>query len=141
MPVPDFSPGEVLTAAAMNSIGAAWETWTPTISSTGGTLGGGTLRMAEYCLINKICFFQVNYKITSVGTGTGFLRITFPFTAKSQAPNNDFSIGTGRENENTGVTLNCVQQNTTNMFVTTYVNGGVITLNNGITVSGFYQVA
>jgi hypothetical protein len=135
-----LTAGQVLTAATMNSIGAAWETWTPTFSSTGGTLGGGTLRMAKYCRINKICFFQVSFYITSPGTGSGFLKITFPFTAKSHT-NYDFSIGTGRENEQTGVTLNCVQQNTTNMYVTTYTNGGVIANAYGITVSGFYEVA
>ena len=36
MPVPDFSPGEVLTAAAMDSIGL-WRVTTCTVSSTGGT--------------------------------------------------------------------------------------------------------
>lgn len=36
MPVPDFSPGEILTAAAMDSVGL-WRITTCTVSSTGGT--------------------------------------------------------------------------------------------------------
>ncbi len=36
MPVPDFSPGEILTASAMDSIGL-WRVTTCTVSSAGGT--------------------------------------------------------------------------------------------------------
>jgi len=62
-----FSIGQVLTAANMNSIGAAWETFTPTSSQ--GLAFGKTVNYAKYCQIQKTVFVQV--QITATGAGLG----------------------------------------------------------------------
>ena len=59
-----LSTGQVLTAATMNSIGAATETFTPTIVGSGGgsvTIGNGTLT-GNYFRIQKLVI--VNYVLT-----------------------------------------------------------------------------
>lgn len=59
--------GQILTAATMNTIGAAWETYTPTSSQ--GVAFGKTVNYAKYCQIQKTVFVQV--QITATGAGLG----------------------------------------------------------------------
>ena len=54
--------GQVLTAATLNTIGAAWETWTPTLS--GWTQGNGTY-YAKYARVNKIVHFELQFVVGS----------------------------------------------------------------------------
>jgi len=59
--------GQILTATTMNTIGAAWETFTPT--SVQGVAFGKTVNYAKYCQIQKTVFVQV--QITATGAGLG----------------------------------------------------------------------
>lgn len=77
-----LSSGQVLTAATMNSIGAAWETYTPTLSSQTGTLTTATIG-ARYARIQNIVFVRFQVSITNKGTAGGALGITVPITAQS----------------------------------------------------------
>lgn len=78
----DFSPGDVLTAADLNSIGT-WQTWTPTF--TNFTVSSYT---AEYCQINDMVFAYFNSSdITAV---TGDIELSLP-VALQRPP---FEIGT-----------------------------------------------
>ena len=62
--------GSVLTAATLNTIGAVWETYTPSLSDW--TLGNGTLT-GRYTRINKFVNVEITFKrgSTSVTTALG----------------------------------------------------------------------
>jgi hypothetical protein len=51
--------------------------WTPTVTSTGGVLGGYTSE-GKYQILGNRLHYTVTIVITSVGTANGFLDITFP---------------------------------------------------------------
>jgi len=73
--------GQVLTAATLNTIGAAWETWTPvwTASTTNPVIGNGTIT-GSYARINKTVIGQMSIIVGSTTTfGTGTYRISLPF--------------------------------------------------------------
>jgi len=92
-----LSAGQVLTAANMNSIGAAAETYTPTwtAATANPTLNNGTLS-GMYFRINKLVFVQIFLVFGSTTTtGTGVYRWALPVTAKSPI-NANLSIGSGR---------------------------------------------
>jgi heptaprenylglyceryl phosphate synthase len=74
--------GQVLTAATLNTIGAAWESWTPvwTASTTNPVIGNGFI-VGTYCRINKIVIAE-GYVIAGSTTtfGTGTYRISVPIS-------------------------------------------------------------
>jgi len=73
--------GQVLTAATLNTIGAAWETWTPvwTASTTNPVIGNGTIS-GSYCRFNKTVIAEGAIIMGSTTTyGTGTYRISLPF--------------------------------------------------------------
>ena len=72
--------GQILTAATMNSIGAAWEPWTPTITATVGTFTSTTVTFARYSQVQKLITCQFKVNIVTVGTASGLLVMTLPKT-------------------------------------------------------------
>ena len=74
-----LTTGEVLTAATMNSIGAAWETFTPVITQ-GATITKTTV-YSKYCRINKLIVFTGRFTLTSAGSAANELQITLPFNS------------------------------------------------------------
>jgi hypothetical protein len=81
----DFSPGEVLTAGVMDSLGAVSETYTPVWSAAGlqPNIGNGTLS-GRYFRINKMVFVEILFTAGSTTTyGTGIYRFSVPFTARA----------------------------------------------------------
>lgn len=99
-----LTAGQILTAATMNSIGAAWETYTPTW--TGLTVGNGTNDF-KYCRINKTIIAQGQFTFGSTTTLTGApLYFTLPFTAArglglpvGRAYFDDNSAGSGNDGQ------------------------------------------
>jgi hypothetical protein len=85
-----LSAGQILTAATMNQIGAAWETWTPalTASTTNPTLGTGSTITGRYGRIQKTVFGNVTivFGTSGVAAGTGFYFVSLPITAQSNTP-------------------------------------------------------
>ena len=79
--------GQVLTAATLNTIGAAWETYTPalTASTTNPTLGTGSSVTGRYGQVNKIVCGQgqINFGTSGVGAGSGLYFVSLPITAQS----------------------------------------------------------
>jgi hypothetical protein len=77
--------GQVLTAATLNTIGAAWESWTPalTASVTNPTLGTGSSASGKYGRVNKLVYSQgqINFGTAGVGAGSGFYLVSLPITA------------------------------------------------------------
>ena len=70
--------GQILTAATMNSIGAAWESWSPGWANV--TIGNGTV-VAEYCQIQKLVVARVVFILGSTSAVTNFGVMTTPITA------------------------------------------------------------
>lgn len=89
---PNYAPGDVLTAAAMNSIGDAWTSYGSTASftaaTTSPTLGTGGTWTAYYSQINKVVRVRgrIVWGSTGRALGTGNYYIALPVTAKSDQP-------------------------------------------------------
>lgn len=88
---PAYAPGDVLTAAAMNSIGEAWTSTgsgTSWKAATNPTLGNGTFSMF-YCQVNKVVHVRGRITMGSTTTyGTGAYRLDLPVTAESSSVGN-----------------------------------------------------
>ena len=77
-----LTDGTALPAATLNTIGAAWETYTPTFTTAGTqpAIGNGTLT-GRYARINKLIVAQINFLAGSTTTyGTSKLLFGLPFT-------------------------------------------------------------
>lgn len=132
-----LSVGQVLTAATMNSIGAAWETWTPTYSASGGgTITTMTTNLARYARIQKIVFVELDCTVTNAGTGTGFLTFTLPITAK-----NTRNMGYGREIAATGNMLAVDNTATTSALILGYNAFNTVITNYRLGINMFYEAA
>lgn len=92
-----LSAGQVLTAGTMNSIGAAWESWTPTVTSETGTLTTTTVNVAKYCRINKLFIGEIDITINNAGTGGSYLRFTTPSGMNATSLSAGSMIGFFRE--------------------------------------------
>jgi len=107
-----LSAGQVLTAATMNSIGDAWETWTPTLtaSTTNPTLGTGSSRTGRWGRINKIVtgYGKITFGTSGTAAGSGFYQLSLPTTAQTSTPTGPigtFYIGDGGVNVRVGVLI------------------------------------
>ncbi len=69
--------GQVLTAATLNTIGAAWESYTPTVKG-GATTLTGTINYARYCQIQKTVIVQVSFTATNTGAANGIITVSYP---------------------------------------------------------------
>ncbi len=136
-----ITQGQVWTAAIANQIGAAWETWTPTISTTAGTITTGVTNYARYGRIQNLVYGAFSYTITTAGTAAGAeLEFTVPVNLRSNYATGDL-VGVGRETAATGVTLNVLNIAGTKLRINTYVNAGWIQNTRGASVFFLYEVA
>ena len=71
--------GQVLTAATLNTIGAAWVDYTPTL--TQGVAVTKTISYARYCQFQKTVIVQVYLIATSAGTAASEVVVGLPLTA------------------------------------------------------------
>ena len=81
--------GQVLTAATLNTIGAAWVDYTPTL--TQGVAVTKTISYAKYCQIQKTVIVSIFLTATSAGTAGQFVLVGLPIAPKSGAT----QLGTG----------------------------------------------
>ncbi len=82
--------GQVLTAATLNTIGAAWETYTPTL--TQGVAVSKTTVVARYCQFQKTVIVNIMMNPTSTGTSGSALTVGLPIAARA---NNNQIVGNG----------------------------------------------
>ena len=73
--------GQVLTAATLNTIGAAWVDYTPTL--TQGVAVTKTINTARYCQFQKTVIVSVKMTVTGAGTGGQFVTVGLPISARS----------------------------------------------------------
>jgi hypothetical protein len=114
-------------------------TWTSTITSSGGTITTSTVNRAGYRKIGDTVYFNVDVTINTVGTASGALRFTLPFTSTSS--NSVY----GREYTSLGYgLLGAIDTTTVNAYVyaSTANNGNAFAGGNGfrVTMNGFFQV-
>lgn len=109
-------------------------TWTPTVTSSSGTITSYTLVGANYTKIGRVVHVNFAVTITNAGTGAGSLDVTLPFTNGAVIAN-----GSGRENALTGYQLQCrVNAGAASMSIQTYANATAIATNAQIRVSMTY---
>lgn len=74
----------------MNEIGAAWESWTPTLTQSGTVTN--TVTYGKYMRIQKLIIAQCHLSVTGSGTTNNAVKISLPITAATDA---DQVIGSG----------------------------------------------
>ena len=84
------SSGQVLTASTLNTIGAVWETYTPTLVQ--GVTVTKTTVVARYCQIQKTVIVNIMLNPTSTGTLGSALSVGLPIAARA---NNNQIVGHG----------------------------------------------
>ena len=72
--------GQVLTAATLNTIGAAWVDYTPTL--TQGVAVTKIIGPARYCQIQKLIVVEMFLIATSAGTAANAVKVGLPIAAK-----------------------------------------------------------
>jgi len=85
----DFSPGDILSADDLNAIGV-WTSYAPVLSQSGTR--SATVNYAEYCLINKVCFVNVDLTCTTTGSAGNAISVTLPLTCNT----NSIAVGSGQ---------------------------------------------
>ena len=108
--------GQVLTAATLNTIGAAWVDYTPTL--TQGVTVSKTVTQARYCQFQKTIIGQVLLSATSGGTGGTAVAIGLPSAVRAGNP----LVGSGY----------IYDTSTNTMYNLTFTGSGA-------GVSGYYQ--
>ena len=119
--------------------GYAWTSYTPVISSASGVFFVLTINHAVYAKIGKICHVNLQYTMTSVGTASGVVFFTLPFTAKRS----NAGVGVGREVAATGSMLQVAFYGggTTSVGVAQYDNAASVGASYTHVVSLTYEIA
>lgn len=73
--------GQKWTAAIANQIGAAWETWTPTVTQSGSVTC--TVTYAKYAQIQKLVVASAYLTVTGTGTANNPVLVSLPLTAQT----------------------------------------------------------
>lgn len=64
-----------------------WKSWEPTITPDGAmTITGLIINVAEYIVINKICFFTINFQGTLASFATDNIDFSLPLPVSSSWP-------------------------------------------------------
>jgi hypothetical protein len=129
-----ITSGAVLPAATLNTIGAVWETWTPTVTAQTGSFTTVTVNLARYGRINKLVYGEIDFTITSIGTGAGIPLFTLPVTSAVTAT---LATGQYRETGVTGLTGVITYENTTQFSCRRYDNASP--LGGGYRFAGSFQ--
>lgn len=117
-----------------------WTAWTPTVTSTTGTITTLGTVTAKYRLEPKTVFFIVSATITTNGTGASAINITLPPILGGLA--NGIQSCYGRENGVTGKALVGVILNGSQGINVTFYDGTYPGANGHIIqIQGFYEVA
>lgn len=82
--------GQVLTAATLNTIGAAWVDYTPTLVQ--GVTVSKTTVVARYCQFQKTVIVNIMLNPTSTGTAGSAVQVGLPIAARA---NNNQIVGSG----------------------------------------------
>lgn len=133
-----LTAGQVLSAATMNSIGAAWETYTPTVTSQSGTITTMGNRFGKYVRINKLVCVIFDVTITTNGTGGTWLNVTKPITSVGTLGGNTGLLGMAYETAVTGW-LGAIRDSSTTAVLVLGTGGSPGYIGgNGNRITGFF---
>ena len=113
----------------------AWTTYTPTVTSGGGTITTKTAT-GTYFQIGKIVFLEFTVTITTVGTATGDLIVTVPVTPVAR----DQFIG-GVETVVGNSMTGAIMASDLKAHITRYDTTTIIFAGRTIVCAGFYEAA
>lgn len=82
--------GSVLPATTLNTIGAAWESYTPTLTQS--VTVTKTVNVAKYCQIQKMITCDISLTATSAGTAANEVAVGLPIATTATT---NRVIGTG----------------------------------------------
>jgi hypothetical protein len=149
MPVPDFSPGEVLTAAAMDSIGL-WLVKTVTIGSTVGSVPVADAFPSDYESFKIVVtggvsstanFFRLALGASSTGYYMGRSGVAYATgSAATGADNNAAFWGFTGTGQTTGLSVN-IELTNPNLAKWTTISGNYASVDTGVAITGVHQVA
>lgn len=133
-----LTAGQILTAATLNTIGAAWETYTPTVTAASGAITTFGARNGKYSRINKLVVVMFDFTITNNGTGGTWLNVSKPITSVGTLGGGTGLIGMASETAVFGY-LGVVRDNSTTSVLVLGAGGapGYIGGNNA-RVAGFF---
>lgn len=131
----NVSAGQILTAAKLQEIGAAWETYTPAVFAQSGTITTLGTRLGKYTRINKLVLVHFDVSIVTNGTGGTWINIGKPLT--SVAPFGTNAVGFGTETAVFGNSFTIREASTTAVLclgitAPSYVGA------NGARITGFF---
>ena len=120
----------------------AWTAYTPTVTSSGGSITTVGAVSAVYQQVGKTVFVNFSVAITTVGTASGQLLLTLPVSSSTNMPV-DGAFGTARETVLTGFSLTVSKSAGGRAAIYKYDGSGVFPLGNGVTAKGFiiYEAA
>jgi len=138
--------GQVLTAATLNTIGAAWVDYTPTL--TQGVAVTKTVSNARYCQIQKAVFITVRLIVTGAGTAGQGVAVGLPIAARTG--NSTISGIMTVYDASTNTFYPCAGQLNTTTDIFGFFNSGfafgtapavTLAVNDQVTLSLTYEVA
>jgi hypothetical protein len=110
-------------------------TWTPTVTSEGGTIGTTTVISANYTKIGRLVNVNFDVRVDSIGSGTGGLKVSLPFSSSGEQ-----NSGVGREIVNTGSMCQVTKNTATTVYVYFYNNLTVIANTNRVVCNYTFNV-
>lgn len=76
-----LTAGQILNAAIMNQIGAAWVDYTPTLTQSATVTK--TVNHARYCQIQKLIVVEIFMSVTGAGTAGNGVRVGLPVSCRN----------------------------------------------------------
>lgn len=128
--------GQILTAATLNTIGAAWVDYTPTL--TQGVTVTKTVSQARYCQFQKTIIGQLSLSVTSAGTAATAVAIGLPIAVQTGTP----MVGSGYiYDASTNVIYNCTFSGNASIINGLYQTGFNFGVSPAITLAAGDQLA
>lgn len=124
-----------INIAGSGGMAGAWTSVSAPVASSGGNLGSGAAATIRYKKFGRTVYFNVKVLIPHVGTASGNVQVTLPFTS---AISSGFA---GREGTTTGRGLNGITVDGGNVLYITDCNGNFAAPVDGATLvlNGVYE--
>lgn len=115
-----------------------WQDWTPTVTSSSGTLTTVTVNKARYTQFQKTVTAIIDFTITTIGTGSGVPKFTLPVTSITT---NALVMGSYRETAVGGLIGVITWDTTTRAVLQRYDNASHLAANNRYEGTFTYEAA
>ena len=121
--------------AGLDALYGAWTSAAPTVTASTGTFTSVSATR-RHLYQGKVCHFNLEITITTVGTASGFVQVDLPVAAAGP------SVFVGRERNATGlIVYGQVLATSTQILIRDYSNTSIIGAGRIINLSGSYEIA